>query len=498
MDVSLEALSTRVLRLRSWDEASTSHKKRVYEAINIALERLAGEVPEALVPDLQHVELIPDSTSGGTSTRMAATADSRVLSFTTTAGAVLGASPAWAPTIDGTWDGLLHLEIKDPDGTWRRRQSMEWWNDADTGAWYVSVDRPWRNATDTLMEFRIHQPQIWLDAETTKLRDARIWNDNRTRLGKVSLGTAHRMALTDVRGQSTGPPTELYPGHHYQVPAPQNALVARADEATKWQGPEYNGSFRFCYTYVRGRRTQEHQSSPGGTLDPMWESAPSPEVTYVATIHNSGIMLPTDAGNSIQLRATNIDALLDFDVTGSLREGRSGHRIRFYVARDAVEPTTPGGQYDNTETAGIFYLLAEVDPATTIPTAVYTWTGAQIPDHRRRLQHSTGYFGWRPWPHHDARYVLDLEVERMPRTLAGPRDTAPIKRNAVAVLLEITLYYLSLQDGNDQESAQLHLRRYEALSRQYRRRYANQGGQVLPRTITPFERPLRLGTFSGS
>ena len=60
MDVSLAALRSRLFSLRSWDSTGKSLDDRIRSALNLALDRLAGEVPEALVPDEQHVVLRPD------------------------------------------------------------------------------------------------------------------------------------------------------------------------------------------------------------------------------------------------------------------------------------------------------------------------------------------------------------------------------------------------------------------------------------------------------
>ena len=51
MDVSLGALRARLLNFRAWNSSGTTFDNRVRDAINTALERLAGDVPEALIPD---------------------------------------------------------------------------------------------------------------------------------------------------------------------------------------------------------------------------------------------------------------------------------------------------------------------------------------------------------------------------------------------------------------------------------------------------------------
>ena len=163
MNVSLAALRARLLDLRSWDSSGETLNNRIRAALNLALDRLAGDVPEALVPDEEHIVLYADvdSEASTVDARLKCTSDRRVLEFVDTAGAGIadGASlTTWRPTITGEWDGIMHFEITDPDGVAHRRQSLEWWKDTSGSPtrYYASLDRPWRNITDAAMKFRIH------------------------------------------------------------------------------------------------------------------------------------------------------------------------------------------------------------------------------------------------------------------------------------------------------------------------------------------------------
>ena len=504
MDTSLGALRERLLNFRAWDSTGSSLNKRIREAMNTALDRLAGDVPEALVPDEEHIVLLPDVTGSDASVlaRLRATADTRVLEFTTEANAVLGATPVWSPTVDGTGDGILHLEIKDPAGVWHRRQSREWWTTGGGGttSYYVSIDRPWRNGSDTLMDFRIHQPEFFFEDDVMEvLEPARIWDGSRQQVWAIDTAGASRQDMVDFQGNSTGRPYRFWRGRHYQVPTPRRRPEAQVDSRTNaWAGPEQGGKFRFCYTIVWGKRDAEWEYSPGGTQDPQWESAPSPESTQITLTADVATTTTMTTGSGvIELRAENIDYMTDFDIGSSARESRSGYRIRFYVARDSFDAGQPTGSADNiVETSGIFYLLAELDPATTTPTAVYRWDGSVIPDLMRPLKHSTGYYAYKCYPHQDARYELDFRVLRLPRKFIDDQDTAPIQRDAVPAFLELSLYYTCLLDGVDQQGAQIHLDRFQSLARRYRARYANTGHVVEPVPITGYGARYRYGRFS--
>ena len=504
MDVSLGALRERLLNFRSWDSSGATFDKRLREAVNVALERLAGDVPEALVPDEEHVSIYNDAIGSGTDVTTTTTArvkvvstDARVLQFTDSAGADFPVSPLWTPETNGTWDGLMHLEIKDAGGTWYRRQSREWWSVLSPNAldyqYFVSLDRPWQNTTDTLMDFRIHQPEFFVRDDVMRiLEPARIWDETRRQIWAIDTGGAHRQDMVDFRGETSGRPYRMWRGRHFQLQPPRAApTTSIAKGQGGWAGPVQEGEFTFCYTYVWGKRGQEWQVAPGGIQDPVWESAPSP-VSKVFT--HDGLAA---AGQSVVIQAVNIDAMTNFDVLGTVRETYSGLRIRFYVARSDIR-TSGAGEYNNVEKANIFYLLAEVEPAslTSGDQTTYEWTGARIPDYYRPLKHSTGYYAYKVYPHQDADYELDMRVLRLPRKFVHDQDTAPIQRDAVPTLIELSLYYLSLMDGVDQTSAQQHLNRYEELARRFRLRYANPGRAVEPVPIGGHRPYGRFGTFA--
>lgn len=503
MDTSLGALRSRLLEFRAWDSSGTTMNNRVRASLNTALDRMAGDVPEALVPDEEHVSIYGDVVGSSTDVITTETArvkvvstDARVLQFTDSAGDNFPISPLWTPKTNGTWDGLMHLEIKDAGGTWYRRQSREWWSVLSTGApdyqYFVSLDRPWRNTTDTLMDFRIHQPEFYVTDDVMRiLEPARIWDETRQQVWALDTGGAYRQDMIDFRGTSKGRPYRMWRGRHFQVQPPRAAPTTWINrDKGGWVGPVQEGEFTFCYTYVWGKRGQEWQVAPGGIQDPVWESAPSP-VSKVFT--HDGLAA---AGQSVVIQAVNIDAMTNFDVTGTPRETYSGLRIRFYVARSDIL-ASGAGEYNNVEKANIFYLLAEVDPAAQTPdTAVYEWTGARIPDYYRPLKHSTGYYAYKVYPHQDADYELDMRVLRLPRKFVHDQDTAPIQRDAVPALIELSLYYLCLNDGADQTGAQLHLDRYQVLARRYRHRYANPGRVVEPVSLAGQRVRRRYGTFS--
>lgn len=491
MDTSLGALRARLFDFRAWDSTGTTLDNRVRQAMNTALDRISGDVPEAVVPDDEHVVLYKDIEGADTNVqaRVSPTTDPKVLQFVTPTGAPITPTYSWLPDVTGTYDGVMHLEIVDTSGQVHRRQSREFFSLTlgPNTFYYVSIDRPW-TVGGTTLSFRLHQPEFFVTDDVTRvLEPGRVFDETRQQIWAIDTGGASRQDLIDYRGNDKGYPFRMWRGRHFTIPAPTEAPDIVLDDKEPWVGPEWEGTFRFCYTYVWGRRDPEWITSPTGIRDPVWESAPSP--ISAAVSHT------TTPGAVIDITGANIDAMMDFGDNTTLRYGKSGMRIRIYVARDAVDLSTSYGTgFDRVEANGKFYLLAEVEPTT----GTYTWTGAAVPDYQRPLKHSTGYYAYSVFPHQDKRYEIDLRVQRLPKALQNDTDTAPIQRDAVMAYIELCLYYMCLLDGVDQTGANTHLSRYNELARHFRKRYANPGGAVDPMPITGFTARFRFGRFRDS
>ena len=616
MDVSLAALRSRLYALRSWDSTGTTLDNRIRAALNLALDRIAGDIPEALVPDEEHIVLLPDVDGQAdviSSKVCTFDNDKRLLYFVDTAGVSIGAAASatsWTPTVTGEWDGIMHLEITDSTGRIRRRQSREWFKVTSNATLFyvVSLDRPMPDiiAANAGQDFRIHQPEFFFADDVMEvLEPAKIFDSSRQKVTKIATSSANRDDLFDFQGSATGRPHTCWRDRHFQIPAPtqapaivevdirqpkippqkgaevkaddvkkppvekpphkknswasasiayegptseavivdESAKLPEPDGAYKWNNEKSlrSGTWAIRYTYVWGRRDDEFQQSPSiapggdedhdssfdlswayetgsvtstvsrytGIHDPVWESAPSP----VTVVEQKDVSAGVDG--ALVLSATNIDSMLGFGDPAFFRFSRSGLRIRYYVAH--IDKTISGrGEFNSVEIGEKFYLLCEVEPTfdhvaalsaagTAAPSGLtgidhlkggrVVWNGSQIYDYYRPLKHSTGYYAWQVYPQQDQRYELDFRVLRLPRKFVDAQDTAPIQRDAVPCLIELALYYVSLDDGNDQTSAQAHLNRYHELMRGFRDRYANVGGAVTPVPFTGHRDRSRYGTF---
>ena len=596
MNVSLAMLKRQLYAMRSWDSTGETQDNRIRQALNVALDRMANDVPQALIPSEEHVVLYPDvvSTDAAVDARVIThDSDKRLLKFVDTLGENLGDAASltsWRPSVTGEWDGVMHIEITDATGRVHRRQCLEVFS-AKSGAaapttdvYAVTLDRPYNEIVTTTnqgvgtLQFRIHQPEFFVSDDVMELLEpARIFDGSRQQVWKISTPGAGRQDMVDFQGDSKGRPYRCWRGRHFQLAAPTRAphimeangtttieRVGELDEdrefvvvdtevynplpaAFTWENTLgiRRGKWAICYTYVLGRKDEEWQLAPSvtpggdteqdssygltwaykkgsvltgenqysGIHDPQFESAPSP-VTIIDQSVDKG-----EAGAMI-ISATNIDAMQGFGDTAYKRYGRTGMRIRYYVAH--LEANETGvGQLNDVEVNRRFHLLCEVEPTfdmvtaitdtgVTLPEAIgslgtadstaarVVWSGKELYDYHRTLRHSTGYYAWQVFPHQDARYELDFRVTRLPKKYINDQDTAPVHPEAVPTLVELALYYVSLVDGNDQISAQAHLNRYQDLVRVFRDRYANTGRIVEPVSISGYSQRHRYGTFSSS
>ncbi len=119
MNVSLAMLRKQLYAMRSWDSSGETQNTRILQALNVALDRMANDVPQALIPDEEHVVLYPDvvSTDSSVLARVVTFSnDKRLLKFVDSAGVGVGdprCATTWVPTVTGEWDGLMHIEITD-------------------------------------------------------------------------------------------------------------------------------------------------------------------------------------------------------------------------------------------------------------------------------------------------------------------------------------------------------------------------------------------------
>jgi hypothetical protein len=557
MDTSLKAAREFLFNDRAWASTGKTLDGRVNSCLLRALRDMAGEAPEALIPEPFHTRVRTSINGAGETVNatLLKTDDMKVLQF------AIDTSSTWVPTVDGTWDGIMHLEITDPDGRIRRRPTREWWVDETTtpDTYYVSIDKPWYDTGATALQFRIHQPEFFLPKNTIKVLDPlRLFDESEQQVGQISGGSARRSSIPDINQRVESQPNTFWRDRFFQMPTPstaptvlsvkQNANVPDNKGSSfgvylPWLGPVQEGQFEFCYTYAWCRVEQEWGESVAHLSDPVWESAPSP----ISDVFDHKVEMDRDTdgtlhGRAIVVQCSNIEEMLDFmgDPLGvrvdaatyppadvPLRYGRSGIKIRLYVRRKKVYDThgpistsstliQRTHRMNRTEPDGKFYLLTMLDPldreptlaAMTVPdyrVSAFAWQGAPtnvvvgqnnlLPDPSRQLRKSAGYYSYRLWPVPDQDYDLDISVLRQPTELVNDNDPVPIAEDGFAAFLELALAYMCRLDGVDAGGEAKHRKIYTQLIRRFKSLHGDNSGVVENQSWGRITERTHYGTF---
>lgn len=493
--MNLSQLRDLVLDLRAWNSSGTTFDQRLNKAINLAYRKMSKDVPEVLVPSFESHYVFKDQTTTATKAYLYPTDDPWVLEFRdqNTLNLAHGSSTVtWRPQTNATWDGLMHVEITDPDGTVQRFRCREFWSvgGAASETWYVSLDRPFQPTTSdtTLRSFRIHQPSIYLKSDYIRVVDAAAWDGDyeNDQLSRLDVGLVDRHKLRDFRGQNNGTPTAVFQNRNEQLRGPSTAPGLVKTGATPWSTTYLpDGDFTFKYTYIWGSASEKEgypRRTPGGYTESVLESPPSPESSKF-TIRKGEAPLITMAP---------IDNMLNFPTGAPKRAVRSGLRIRVYAARHSTVETEGGFTTSLAKWAADkkFYPIAEVNPvsSSSVGGVSFAWTGASegldsgIPDFYRPLSENHIYRGWSLYPHQDKDFRVDFRVLRPPEALVSDSDHSMVEPDAESSLIELVLYYLCLMDGADQAGAQVHLGNYANELRSVRSQHASQSGSVTPST----------------
>jgi hypothetical protein len=432
----------RLLTIRAWNADTTKNfSSELDDVLNLALSRLASDVPAAIIPDIDHLVVNKDFSQSDFGRGISTTTDPYVLT--------LGLSGTLNPTTDGTWNGIYDIEFQDSSGNWHRRKCREFWQHKVEGAFYdhylVSLDRPIQSSLGSFtgVNFRLSQTEFFFHDDVMEVVYGQIHDPEISQIIPLPESFSSYMEHDNIRGSVVGRPQYVARSRHYHLEAPMRAPVVAAGQQNTWVGPEPIGTFEYVFTYCWGYRDDERQSD-FGRFDPLWESAPSP-VSVAATV----------TAGSVILTLPEIDWQLNFGDNTTLRYGRSGIYKRVYRRR-SVTGATPS--HPTIEAPSIYQMMTDVSGEIT----TFTDNGTVIPDYSKRLPESHGYYAYRNFPHQDRRYEMDWRVRRRPKKLVNDQDVPPIHVDCHDALIELGLYYLSLMD-RQQTDADTHLQRYLTL-----------------------------------
>jgi hypothetical protein len=472
---------SRLLTVRAWNADTTKNfSSELDDVLNLALGRLASDVPAAIIPDIDYVVVNKDFTQDDFGRGVSTTTDAYVLSF--------GLSGTLNPTVDGTWDGIYDIEFQDSKGQWHRRKCREFWQQKSDGylnQYLVSLDRPIQTSIGSFTgtNFRLSQPEFFFTDDVMEVVFGQIHDPQINQILPLPEAYSSYMEHDNIRGSVTGRPQYTARSRHFVLDAPAKAPHVDSDNQNNWVGPEPVGTFEYCFTYCWGYRDDERQSS-FGRFRPLWESAPSP-ISNAMTVNNKRLIV----------NLPEIDWQLNFGDNTTLRYGHSGIYKRLYRRR-SVTGTTPS--HTTIEAPDIFQMMADIDGIQT----TYNDNGAVIPDYTVRLPESHGYYAYRNFPQQDQRYEMDWRVRRRPKKMVNDQDVPPIHPDCHDALIELGLYYLSLMD-RQQTDAETHLQRYLTMHLpKLKAQYANPARLIpgLPWFVQNYPNRrfagLRFGTFT--
>lgn len=486
MDLSFGRFSKMILRQRAWASSGEELDDALRWCFNSALLDMLTLAPEGVAPRTISAVFLADQKGDEVGARLKATPDPWVLEIVMPSGASWTPARAWQPVLTGEWNGVMHLDIERSDGTLHRRQCRDWWYVSEgkhTTRYYVSIDRPWRNTTDTNLSFRVYQPYVWLPSDVVDLvMPVKTYDEDKRILAPINKLSAELYNNYDFRGRTQGPPQAISSGPKFELPAPQQPPLIEwlpaQGFAPSWIGPmPPPKKARVCYTFAWGKRPQEWQDGPGGIRDPIWESPPSP----VAEVPQ---LLGGKSGTAaLRFTGVNIDAVRGFDVSGTIREAHSGLYLRWYIALESFDALGGSSAYRRWDFSTRFHLLGETRAAQVTPEGSFEWRGVEIPDHERPLVHATGYQAYSIYPHQDKEITADFDVIQLPKEILTSSDTVPINPLMIGAFQKKLLEYAALVDGNDVRDAQVHRNAFQEDLGPGKARVASPIGVV---EVTPF------------
>ncbi len=456
MSRTLKDTKEMVFARRTWNVKGAKSEAIINQSMTLALEELSQRLSTALDAQAWNTVIYKTISSEDEGIEINATLDPVVLKITRTGGLPL---LAWLPKTDGTWNAVMWLEItttRTIDGTsttvYETRQTLDWWSALQNSGthYFVSIDRPWPNTTDTALAFKIYQRLIWLPSECHGLTqpNATFLRDETSHFAcEVITHQMDNVALLHPDLQTSSIPTQLAHDMPHTEPAPMSAPVCTPaaiglNVPVPWVGPWQEGDFEFYYTVCWGKTDPQWQQARNGFNDIIFESAPSP----VSAVYKHS----TSPGQAIKISVMNPDQMRGFFDSSKLSYGHSGRFIRLYVARTGLR-TTGLGTMNQVESDKVAYLLTQFNATTA--TSNFVWDGSVLPEFTRRMRTRAGhYIGYRIYPTADKRYEVTMRLRYIPPALMSEGDIMPINPLAYSVFLEFCEANVALVDGSDVNS----------------------------------------------
>ena len=450
---NLKGLRDAVFKQLDWAPSNTTEAKaRVDEFLDRAYMRLVQDAPWLFFEDEIRWAVHPDrDPASDTDLLRVATINGNKDAWTLETELTIGDPNALVWETDREWDArylLLKVPDSDPlaDEEWHLVRIREVFTD-DTQApfrVYITLEKPWRNTTDTGIQFKVVSDEFTLPDDIVELKNAALMEDNTGYpypLKVIGQTQAEFSTFPNNRRlQASGFPRVMYRREHQAPLKPPTTAPVGVDnnDLVPWVGPEPQGQFEYLITYAWGKQEiWSHSPGPESQArlfaskeryEPYYESSPSPVSAVLdSSAQGLGITLTT---------LPNIDFALGFDDANTARYHHTGIKKRIYRRRlTSTDPTH--------EVTDDYYYLDEVDGSTTF----YVDNGSITPDYKRPFREIHGYSTFRLYPRPERRFELTLRVVRQPHPLMDDTDVPLVHRDGIECILFRAMAYLYEAQG---------------------------------------------------
>lgn len=477
---NLKGLRNAIFRQVDWSPSQTTEaKERVDEFIDRAYMRLCQDAPFLFFEDEIRWAVHPDREPGSDADLLRVAAiGANEDAWTLECELLVGATGALVWETDRKWDArylLLKVPFADPDADeeWhliRIREVFE----VSAGQQgelrtRITLETPWRNVTDTGIEFKVVSDEFTLPDDIVELKNAALMEDNTGYpypLEVIGQTQAEFATFPNNRKlQASGFPRVMYRREHQAPLKPPTYAPAgvATDALLAWTGPEPKGTFEYLITYVWGRQeiwshspgpdSQTQTLAVNDRYEPYYESGPSPVSAVIDGIAGTFAVKLTNL--------PNIDHDLGFNDIAVARYRRAGIKKRIYRRR------VTSAKADQ-ETPNVFYYLDEVDGHE----AEYVDDGSITPDKNRPFREIHGYSTFRLYPRPERRFEMALRVVRRPTPLYDDTDVPKVHRDGIECILFRAMAYLYEAQG-EASMADRALRQYTEALFALGKRYAD-------------------------
>lgn len=455
------------LYLSGYPERDSAGTERLNNAINLALRKLWGDLPKVLIREEMNFALQPQI-EGTCAVR---SDDARIMALETTT-ATLSTSGEhtgrWVDITDSS--GMVHtFRIRDVF-----RSTMD----------RFVLDRPWFNATDSGLAYRIYTKEYPVPADVKSVQHVMVKTASEKPRDLTIVGMEQMALIQASQGMDDEGRVEFAGlGDFFQLPAPQFTPVTSKHtqpvNAQKWgwdptAGPaeessyEPAGTFSYRCCLVWGRRpAADGKVRPGGATVAA-TSAGERLPFYISSASEPSDQIATTWGGSrIIVTSPNVDLEQGYSYPGEPADGYAGLEKWWFRARHAVD-TAAGSDHTAIQADGVYRLWHISDASTTL---VYDY-GQRYPLAQMVLKDHYGHrhirFDKSP---SDSTTSVIARVIKTPPTLTHDSDSPNLPPDSIhALVYAVGAVLAGHRDGNLTRAAQyeqLYYAELEKLRREY-------------------------------